>query len=77
MNYKGYTAVVEFDEEAAVFHGTVQHLRDVITFEGTSAAELQQAFRDSVDDYLEFCASRGKEPDRTRLTRGSCPLLPE
>lgn len=64
MEYQGYTAVVEFDDEAGVFHGAVRHLRDVITFEGTSVEELRQAFRDSVDDYVEFCARRGKEPDR-------------
>jgi predicted HicB family RNase H-like nuclease len=24
----------------------------------------KQAFEDSVDDYLEFCASRGEEPEK-------------
>jgi len=35
-----------------------------ITFQGESAAELNKAFRESVDDYLDFCKSRGEEPDR-------------
>src|SRR6185295_4965735 len=26
--------------------------------------ELKKAFRDSVDDYLEFCARRGEQPDK-------------
>jgi len=25
---------------------------------------LQKAFRDSVDDYLQFCATRGEEPEK-------------
>ena len=25
---------------------------------------MKQAFEDSVDDYLEFCASRGEEPEK-------------
>jgi predicted HicB family RNase H-like nuclease len=25
---------------------------------------IERAFRDSVDDYLDFCAKRGEEPDR-------------
>jgi predicted HicB family RNase H-like nuclease len=64
MNYKGYQGVVEFDEEAGVFHGEVLHLRDVITFQGSSVAELETAFRESVDDYLAFCAERGETPEK-------------
>jgi predicted HicB family RNase H-like nuclease len=64
MNYKGYQATVELDEEASVFHGEVINTRDVITFEGSSVEELKKAFEDSVDDYLEFCASRGEDPEK-------------
>ena len=54
LNYKGYTGHVEFDDEASIFHGEVLDLRDVVTFQGKSVDELFQAFRDSVDDYLEL-----------------------
>ncbi|MGH9609029.1 MAG: type II toxin-antitoxin system HicB family antitoxin [Bryobacteraceae bacterium] len=64
MTYKGYEARVEFDEEARLFHGEILNTRDVITFEGSSVDQLEQAFKDSVDDYLEFCAERGEEPDQ-------------
>lgn len=64
MHYKGYEASVEFDEEAELFHGEVLNLRDVITFQGTSAAELKQAMADSVEDYLAFCRARGEEPEK-------------
>ena len=43
-----------------LFHGEVIDLRDVVTFQGRSVEELEEAFRDSVDDYLQFC----EEPDR-------------
>lgn len=64
MQHRGYAGRVEFDDEAGVFHGQVVGTRDVITFQGTSADELRQAFRDSVDDYLAFCAARGEAPDK-------------
>ena len=64
MIYKGYQARVELDEEAGVFHGEVINTRDVITFEGASVKELKRAFQDSVDDYLDFCASRGEDPEK-------------
>ena len=64
MTYKGYTAYVEFDDQAEIFHGEVLDTKDVITFQGTSVSELRKAFKGSVDDYLEFCKERGEEPDK-------------
>lgn len=64
MNYDGYEAIVEYDDDAEIFHGEVINLRDVITFQGQSVGELQQAFRDSVEDYLAFCRERGEEPEK-------------
>ena len=39
-------------------------LRDVITFQGKSVDELEQAFRDSIDDYMEYCEQQNEEPDK-------------
>jgi predicted HicB family RNase H-like nuclease len=64
LTYKGYTWRVDLDPEAGVFHGKVLDLRDVVTFEGRNAEEVERAFRDSVDDYLEMCAECGEKPDR-------------
>ena len=64
MEYKGYIGKVEIDEDAGILHGEVINIRDVITFEGSSVNEVQKAFRESVDDYLEFCAQRGEAPEK-------------
>lgn len=64
MQYKGYNGRVEFDDEADIFHGEVIGLRDVITFQGRTVDEVKTAFRESVDDYLEYCAKRGEEPEK-------------
>jgi predicted HicB family RNase H-like nuclease len=64
MEYKGYVGKVEFDDEARIFHGEVLDTRDVITFQGKSVAELETAFRESIDDYLAFCQQRGEEPNK-------------
>jgi len=39
-------------------------LRDVITFQGRSVDEVKQAFRDSVEDYLEYCAKHNEKPEK-------------
>lgn len=77
MKYKGYTGRVEFDDESGIFHGEVIGLKDVITFQGRSVDELESAFRDSVDDYLEFCQERGEEPDQAFSGRLMLRLPPE
>ncbi|MHB8853699.1 MAG: type II toxin-antitoxin system HicB family antitoxin [Ignavibacteriaceae bacterium] len=64
MTYKGYSAYIEFDEKAGLFHGEVIDTKDVITFQGTSVTELKKAFKDSIDDYLAFCKERKEEPDK-------------
>jgi predicted HicB family RNase H-like nuclease len=64
MEYKGYVGKVEIDDEAGILHGEIINIRDVITFEGTSVDEIQKAFRESVDDYLDFCAQRGESPEK-------------
>lgn len=64
MTYKGYEATVEYDEDAGMFHGEVINLRDVITFQGKSVAELKKAFAGSVADYLAFCKARGEDPKK-------------
>ncbi|MBK9007215.1 MAG: hypothetical protein CNIPEHKO_01538 [Anaerolineales bacterium] len=64
MEYKGYVGKVEIDDDAGILHGEVINVRDVITFEGESVDEVQKAFRDSVDDYLDFCAKRNETPEK-------------
>lgn len=64
MTYKGYRGSVRFDDEADIFHGEITGLRDVVTFQGRTVDELKLAFQESIDDYLEFCESRGEEPDK-------------
>jgi predicted HicB family RNase H-like nuclease len=72
MEYKGYLGVIEYDAEAGIFHGEVINLRDVITFQGTCVEELRAALKDSVEDYLLFCAERGEDPEKP--FSGNLPL---
>ena len=64
MHYKGYTGSVEFSEEDAVFHGKVAGIKSLISFEGDSVASIIEDFHSAVDEYLAFCASSGKQPEK-------------
>ncbi len=76
LEHRGYRGVVIFDDEAGLLHGEVVDTRDVITFQGSSVSEVQQAFRDSVDEYLAICSERGREPDRPYSGRIALRLPP-
>ena len=75
LEYEGYIGTLEAED--GVFFGRVAGLRDVITFEGTTFAEVEQAFQESVDDYLAFCAERGEPPDRPYSGRIPLRVSPE
>ena len=55
MKYKGYYGQVSYDDEAKIFHGELVGIRTVITFQGTNVEELETAFKNSIDDYLDWC----------------------
>jgi predicted HicB family RNase H-like nuclease len=77
MKYKGYIGIAEFDEEAEIFFGRVVNIRDTITFEATDARKLRKEFEASVDDYLEFCRTKGREPEHGYSGKFSLRLPPE
>jgi predicted HicB family RNase H-like nuclease len=64
LHYKNYTGSVCFSEEDAVFHGKVVGIKALISFEGDSVISLTNDFHKAVDEYLEFCAVKGKEPEK-------------
>lgn len=77
MKFDKYIASIEFDQDAGIFHGEVINLNDVVTFQGRSVSELEQAFKDSVEDYLEACREFGKEPEKPFTGNFLVRLRPE
>jgi len=64
MTYKGYIGTVEYSEEDNCLFGRIASIRDIISYEGESVAEIRTAFTEAVDDYLAHCAATGKEPHK-------------
>lgn len=65
LQYKDYFGSVDYSDEDEVFHGKLQGIRDLVTYEGTDVKSLKSAFRDAVDDYLKTCETRGKKAEKT------------
>ena len=64
MTHNGYAARVEFDAEDRIFVGHIAGIQDIVTFHGETVGELEQAFQESVDGYLENCRRLGKRPQK-------------
>jgi predicted HicB family RNase H-like nuclease len=64
MNHKGYSARVEFDSEDEIFFGKIAGINDVVGFHADTVVGLKEAFHKAVDDYLETCATVGKQPQK-------------
>ena len=64
LTYKNFIGSVHFSAEDKVFHGKIEGIGDLITFEGQTVSELIKAFHEAVNDYLELCKEAGKEPER-------------
>lgn len=64
MTYKGYAARVEYDSEDHIFVGHLAGIRDTVSFHGRTVDELENAFRESVDDYATACRKLHQKPER-------------
>ena len=62
LEYKGYLGSIDYNDEDELFHGRLEFIRDLVTYEGTDAKTLKQAFHDAVDDFLALCAEKGRKP---------------
>lgn len=77
MNYKGYTARVEFDSGDDLFVGRVAGINDVVGFHADNVQALKVAFHEAVDDYLATCEKAGKTPEKTYSGRVMFRVSPE
>jgi predicted HicB family RNase H-like nuclease len=62
LKYKGFIGSVHFNAEDELFHGRVEGIDDLVTFEGESVRSLIKAFHEEADDYIALCNKVGKEP---------------
>jgi predicted HicB family RNase H-like nuclease len=62
MEHNGYVGSVHYSDEDEVFHGRLEGIADLVTYEGTDVASLKSAFYRAVEDYLAICKEKSKEP---------------
>jgi predicted HicB family RNase H-like nuclease len=65
LEYAGYYGSIEVSVEDKCLCGSVQFIRDLISYSGNSFEELENSFHEAVDQYLAFCEEIGKAPSIT------------
>ncbi len=65
LNYKGFTAKVEFSADDEVFFGRVIGIDEIVTFHADTVEELKISMKQMVDFYLETCRKKGTKPKKT------------
>jgi predicted HicB family RNase H-like nuclease len=64
MEYKGYTAFIQYSEADLRFIGKVIGISDQIIFDAPSLDEIRKVFEDDVDSYVQYCRRKGREPNQ-------------
>lgn len=64
LQYRGYFTKIEYSVEDHVLYGKIEGIKDLVNFESENVEEIEQEFRNAVDDYLELCQELGQEPDK-------------
>ncbi len=62
VRHNGYQAATYFGEEDQVFYGKILEISDLVTFEGNSVAEVNNAFIVAIKDYKVTCKELNKIP---------------
>ena len=66
MKHKGYQAGnIVYDETRRIFRGRILNIADIVIFQGFNPDELEESFKDSVDQYLIFCKEIKKKPQKS------------
>ena len=76
MQYRGYTARIEFDEDDRIFVGHLAGIKDIVGFHGTTVDELESAFHESVDAYIAISEEQGRRPQKPYSGRLCCASHP-
>jgi len=65
IHFKGFIGSIHYSSHDDCFHGRIEGVDDLVTFEGRSVDELKEDFKKAVEDYIELCRTAGKLPQKS------------
>lgn len=76
-SYKGYIGSAEISLEDNCLHGRILFIDDLISYEGQTPKELEVAFKEAVDRYIEHCSKTGKSANKPYSGSFNVRITPE
>jgi predicted HicB family RNase H-like nuclease len=77
MTYRGYAARIEYDADDRILIGRLAGIKDIAVFHGTTVDELETAFHETVDHYLEVSGRTGRPAQQPYSGRLLLRIAPE
>lgn len=77
LEYKGFIGSVHFAVEDRVFHGKIEGINGLITFEGVTVDELEKGFHDMVDEHINDCEQEGISIEKSYKGSFNIRISPE
>jgi predicted HicB family RNase H-like nuclease len=65
LTYKGFVGSVNYSADDRVFFGKIEGINDLVTFEGTTVDELENAFQEMVNLHIDDCKREGKPIEKS------------
>ena len=63
LSYKNYNGTVEYSKEDRCLYGKVVGIKSLLSYEGSSVQELEEAFQNVIDEYIQDCEERNVQPE--------------
>lgn len=54
LYYRGYTGDVRYSQDDGCYYGIVRNIKGLVTYEGATLEELEEDFREVINDYVEY-----------------------
>lgn len=77
LTCKGYIAVIEPDLDDGILVGRVVNTRDLIGFHGETIAQAIKSFHAAIEEYIQDCRQRGREPNKPYSGKFNLRLTPQ
>lgn len=68
--YKGFSSTPQYSVRDRIIYGRLDNVSDHVFYEADTPAEVEEAFKNAVDDYLDVCREEGRHPEGQMLVLG-------
>lgn len=77
LEYKGYRTCIKYESETNTLRGVIEGINDYVDFESDDISKVSEDFHNAVDDYLDFCSTIGKNPEKEYKGSFNIRIKPE